>query len=622
MAAPTGIQREDYPIVGSYNNQRSQAISPERSINVFEYKDPKAKHPQVLINTSGLVAQDLTFSGASATDEARLDFVFGGFTYRLIGSRLYQIQVIADELAVFLIGTINTSSGFVGFDANNSQIIMVDGTDGWIYDTVDGLRIITDPGFPASPLDATFLDGFFSVAAGGTKNFQLSSLNQGLVWSEGSGTFSVADTTSIVTLTFTTPGSGGTTAYFQVGTPVIVTGSSNTTALPNSTYYVKEVLGTSTISISATQGGAAYTNTTGVAVIGNFTNNGALQIGSILSHPGNIVACRTLHRRLFLFSDNFTEVWENQGLGTNLPFRRNNSLLIEYGTPSAASIATGFDYMLFLSQDSGGLGSVQQVSGSRVEPVSTSALDYQLSQYAAAQQVSDATGMLLKENGLIFYRLNFTAADNTFVYNVTQSTPVDRLWHEEEMLNESRHIAQTHAYFNGNNYVGAYNSPTWYKISPDVYLNGTEKIRRLRIGKPVTPPAGYRIKVHRFELDMLQGSATNLIPATEDVYILTEAEELIETEDGLFDLMTETQITYDLQETPYVFLATSKDSGQTYGNELKTRMGKVGERTYRTVWRKLGAFPRNQAFVPKLEFYNDAAFIILGASFVYEILPE
>ena len=178
---------------------------------------------------------------------------------------------------------------------------------------------------------------------------------------------------------------------------------------------------------------------------------GQLQLGTINSHPGNIVACRTLHRRLFLFSANFTEVWENSGIGSNLPFRRNNALLMEYGTPSRASVVTGFDKMMFLSQDRDGLGSVMEVIGTDSIPVSNRALDFQLAQYAGGQQITDndPRGIFIKENGIIFYRLNFTLANHTFVYNVTLSNPTSeegKLWHEEEVvLNGNRHPAQTHA---------------------------------------------------------------------------------------------------------------------------------------------------------------------------------
>jgi hypothetical protein len=51
-------------------------------------------------------------------------------------------------------------------------------------------------------------------------------------------------------------------------------------------------------------------------------------------------------------------------------------------------------------------------------------------------------------------------------------------------------------------------------------------------------------------------------------------------------------------------------------------MGKIGERTHRTVWRKLGTTPRGQGFVPKIEFFNEIPFVILGAAWDFDVLPE
>jgi len=94
---------------------------------------------------------------------------------------------------------------------------------------------------------------------------------------------------------------------------------------------------------------------------------------------------------------------------------------MEYGTPAIGSVSTGFDVMFFLAQDRDGLGSVMMVHGTETLPVSNRALDFQYAQYAAKGQVADCRAFLIKENGLIFYRMNFTLANHTFVYNVTLS---------------------------------------------------------------------------------------------------------------------------------------------------------------------------------------------------------
>lgn len=615
----------DYDIVGSYDNQRITTISAQRTVNMFEYIDMEGKRPKVLLPTSGLVNANLSLMGA--TGGARAAFVFKDAVYQVYGDRVYKTIGNTNNLNTSFIGVLSTQTGYVGIEANTFQVIFVDGEQGFIYDTSTSVFArITDPSFPAKPIDVTYIDGFFLVAHGTTNQFQLSEYNQGLIWGAdytsgtGNAFTAVGGGSPVLTL-----GIGGSTLNYQVGTPIQFNGAGTLpTAVPpivvDTTYYVQSVLTSTTFTISRTLGGPAITFAdAGIAPI-FISNNGQLQLGSITSHPGTIVACRTLHRRIFLFSQNFTEVWENAGIGTNLPIRRTNSLLMEVGTPAVGSVSVGFDRMFFLAQDKDGLAGVMEVTGTQSGPVSNRALDYQLAQYAAnpAQGVTDARGILIKENGLIFYRLNFTAANHTFVLNVSMSTPDAPKWHEEEVLDGDRHPAQTHFYYLGVNYYGDYQSPITYIVDQTESTNNGEAIKRMRIGKQMTPDGYNRLRIDRFQLDLLQGQ----------IELIFENNEPIQTEGGL-DLLTENseqilteQMYRTINDQPEVFLSFSKDGGQTYGNHLISYMGKIGERTYRTVWRKLGTTPRGQGFTPRIEFYNDYPFIILGAAWAFETLPE
>lgn len=626
-------QTTDYEIVGSYNNQRVSSIDAERSVNVFEYIDPLGKKPKSLINTSGLLNQNITFP--TATGGFRGQFVFkqpsDGVVneYCVIGNGVFLVN--AAGTASLLGNLLNTTTGYVGIDANTFQVIFVDGQNGYIWDTMAStFKEITDTSFPPKPVDVCFLDGFFIVAHGDTNNFQLSSFNQGMVWGPDTQTFMADDT----------PGNNwfvlGSTANYQTGVSFELssTGSlpSPLAADPPGTIYFSIRVDATHIRVARTYADAIagtavvlMTNGTGTNTI---TSEGQLQQGSITSHPGTIVACRTLHRRLFLFSQNFTEVWENQGIGTNLPFRRNNSLLIEYGTPALGSVATGFDIMFFLSQDKGGLGSVMIVQGTDPVPASTRALDFQLAQYARLGQVSDCRSFLIKENGLIFYRMNFTLANHTFINNVSQSKPsfdsegdAQKFWHEEEVLNGNRHPAQTHAYFNGINYVGNYLSPTLYSVDSGVYTNDGEAIRRMRITRAFVPPGYQRIRIDRLQVDLLQGNIADLLPTFEEIDLLTENGFILETENG-DNIIIQDELALSNPTKLFVFMSISKDGGQTYGYSVKAPMGNIGQRTFRTLWRKLGTTKRGQSFVAKFEFFDAVPFIILGASWAMEVLPE
>jgi hypothetical protein len=263
---------------------------------------------------------------------------------------------------------------------------------------------------------------------------------------------------------------------------------------------------------------------------------------------------------------------------------------------------------------------VVEVRGTESIPVSNRALDFQLAQYAAdpLTGVSDSRGILIKENGIIFYRLNFTLANHTFVLNVSMSTPEALKWHEEEVLNGDRHPAQTHAYFDGVNYYGDYHAPLFYIVSDETSTNNGEPIRRMRISRQFTPEGYDRLRIDRFQLDLLQGADD--VETFEDVDLLTEDGQDITTESGI-DIILEEQVGIGNAQ-PQVFLSISRDGGQTYGMELIAPMGRLGQRTFRTVWRKLGTTPRGQGFVGRIQFFNEIPFIILGAAWDFEVLPE
>lgn len=632
---------ENFEIVGSYNNQRFPNIDAERTINMFEYIDPKGKKPKCLISTSGILDTTITFPNTLPTDAVRAEFVLNEFEYLVVGQNIYRrdqfnnIVQLNNTLTEPFSAT--TNFGYVGIDANNaatgSQILFVNGQIGCIWDTgtsqfTYNVKLV-DPSFPDAPVDVCFIDGFLLVASGGTNDFYLSGFNNAYSWgSVTSATATFDNVTDIITPNTGTQYTTGMQVEFTAGgglPPEIIAGTTyfaifvSPTQIRIATTLANAVAGTF---LAFSTNGVPPNTITNVVAPGQ---PGQLQVGQINSHPGDIVACRTLHRRVFLFSKNYTEVWENAGIGTNLPLRRNNGLLMEYGTPAIGSIVTGFDKMMFLSQDRDGLGAVMEVVGTESIPVSNRALDFQLAQYAQEEKIADARGIFVKENGIIFYRLNFTLADHTFIYNVTLSNPQSeegKLWHEEQTLRGNRHPAQTHGYFFGSNYYGSYNQPILYQVDSAFVTNNGEAIPRIRIGRSYVPSTYNRIRIDRWMLDLVQGQAliTNLSSILD---LLAESGDTITTENGLNLILEQSTLSpvYSTIE-PTVFLSISKDGGVSYGYRINATMGAIGDRTHRTVWRKLGVIPRGQGFVPKVEFFQDVPFIVLGAAWSYEVMPE
>lgn len=80
-------------------------------------------------------------------------------------------------------GTLNTTSGRVSMVDNGTQICIVDGTDGWIFNTSSNtFTRITDAQFPSSPTTVTFHNARFLVSKGSTGEFYASDAYDGLAW--------------------------------------------------------------------------------------------------------------------------------------------------------------------------------------------------------------------------------------------------------------------------------------------------------------------------------------------------------------------------------------------------------------------------------------------------------
>ena len=84
------------------------------------------------------------------------------------------------------LGNIGTSTGRVSMASNGAfgdQLIIVDGTDGYIWDSQAlTLTTIADPQFPASPSQVVYMDSYFVVIAIDSGQFNICSSNDGTAW--------------------------------------------------------------------------------------------------------------------------------------------------------------------------------------------------------------------------------------------------------------------------------------------------------------------------------------------------------------------------------------------------------------------------------------------------------
>jgi hypothetical protein len=495
-SARGGLMLADFPIFGGFDKDDDVTFNPEDLVNLYLRVDENGKKKFAFAGTPGLKFEQTVKVG---TEPARALYVPDfeqDAMYGVFGDTVYKFTTL---LVATSLGTIGTDTGYVSIAANNAnQIIFVDGQDGYLYDVNSGVfSDITDPDFPASPINVAFLDGYFVVADGESREFQISALNDGTKWD-------------------------------------------------------------------------------------------ALDEAQIQAYSGYLLGVGVVNRRLYFFKTDSTEVWFNQG-AADFPFRRDNNLIFNYGCLATSSIVSEFGFLFWLGSDANGVGSVFMTTGQEPQRISTPAVENLIASFDAP---SDVACYVYKDDGHLFYVMNWTTDDYTLVYDSTT-----KKWHRMTMLQskavsgqpysaKTRHIANCLAYFNGQHYIGSYKESKLYSFSRDYADNAGEVISRVRVPKIFFDP-GYRLmQVNKFQLDIHPGVGAN---------------------DGTY-------------KAPKIYLSVSRNGGITFGNEKPAGMGRIGQYLKRTIWWRLGIC---RSFTPKITLYASVApVLILGAAIDYEVIDR
>lgn len=184
--------RVKIPFVGPSYTARSINVDAQRSLNCFvEMDNQSPRAPLALYGTPGLRKV-----ATLPTGPVRGCLTEGGFAWVVAGNTLYRVS---SSYAVTTVGSLVTASGPVGMASNGNEILIVDGSLGYLV-TVAGatMTTIADPDFPSGVKQATYQDGYFVVTGDGSQSFYISGLLNGGAWdgldfasAEGSPDFTV-----------------------------------------------------------------------------------------------------------------------------------------------------------------------------------------------------------------------------------------------------------------------------------------------------------------------------------------------------------------------------------------------------------------------------------------------
>jgi hypothetical protein len=168
------------PILGQAYQATSKILADNRMVNLFPEQAPSdGKEPAMLTRAPGLV----TYAGPISDTGVRGLYVSStGRCYVVIDNYVLSVQ---GGLFFFLIGGGNllTTTGPVAMIDNGTQLLIVDGTYGYIVEfSTDTLTQITDPDFPNGATIALYMDTYFIVNKPNTFTFQWSGQNDGNDW--------------------------------------------------------------------------------------------------------------------------------------------------------------------------------------------------------------------------------------------------------------------------------------------------------------------------------------------------------------------------------------------------------------------------------------------------------
>jgi len=167
-------------IAGGAYQTFSKNINAQECVNFYTHIDQEGGSSQMsLRGTPGLK----TWCDTSLYGEVRGLHNMNDKLFAVVGNTVYRINHNGDATAAST--KLDTSSGPVSMDSNTTQVMIVDGEQGYIVTDSAGtptLTQITDPGMGELPTTVTYQDGYFLVSINGSGRVYISDSLDGTSW--------------------------------------------------------------------------------------------------------------------------------------------------------------------------------------------------------------------------------------------------------------------------------------------------------------------------------------------------------------------------------------------------------------------------------------------------------
>ena len=282
----------------------------------------------------------------------------------------------------------------------------------------------------------------------------------------------------------------------------------------------------------------------------------ALDFGSAEADPDITVVPIVYRNQLFIAGSQTLEAFQNIG-GADFPFQRTG-LFIEKGVSAAFSAVKASSRFMWIGAGEDESPAIWELQGNDAVKVSTTAIDSLLQDFTE-DEISASFAWSYAQKGAYF--VGFSLPTTTLVYDT-----ITGRWHERksQLVNLKGAVETVRSRINsivsayGRVLVGDSQDGRIGSLDPDVYTEYGRNIIR-------------RVATQPFQNNMNSFSVPYL------------------------ELTMEAGVGNDAVPDPFIRMDRSLD-GKTFKDERSRRIGKIGDYTRRTIWRRNGRAARFEVF--------------------------
>jgi hypothetical protein len=295
--------------------------------------------------------------------------------------------------------------------------------------------------------------------------------------------FSVATYNSDTSITLSTSGGTHTGATYSGNGGGLVTAS---TGCFLDSFFIVAKPDTSQLFISASNDGTSWDPD---------------DVATKEGYPDAIASMYADHEELYLFGNETSEVWRNEG-NPGFPFQRDPGAFLHMGIVGTYTRVRLDSNVFVLGGDARGRVMAYMLQGFLPKRISTHAIEKKWSTYST---VDDAEAFAYTAHGHSFWVINFPTANATWVFDLTTG-----LWHRRGYWDGTamqRDRARCHAYIFGMNLVGDFANGKIYQQSNTFYDDFGGNMQRVRCA-PYIYEEELRVRHNKFQLDAETGSGS------------------------------------------------------------------------------------------------------------------